>query len=281
MGICRVSFLFYNPVNLKYFIIFVIIKSSITRNVVKMIRAIIIDDESNIRQLLSSFIEQECTDVDIIGEADSVASGISIIQETKPDLVFLDIRLPDGAGFDILTRIETIDFNIIFITAYDEYAVRAFEYSAIDYILKPFDPVLLKRAIKRATHIMKAELSLKMNTLLSNLDEKEDKKIVFNTSDHVYIIKVKDIICLESDQNYTTVNIDGNRKILISKTLKEYESMLGDYNFLRVHRSHLINPSYIEGYEKTEGGTIIMKNGHRIPVSSRRKDVVLEYFEKM
>jgi len=246
-----------------------------------MVRAVIIDDESNIRQLLTSIIEQECSKVQIVGEADSVAAGIRIIQEFKPDLVFLDIKLPDGAGFDILTKISNIDFNIIFVTAYDEYAVKAFEFCAIDYILKPIDSDVLKRAVKRATHIMTAELSLKMNTLLSNLDKKEDKKIVFKTSEQVHVIRVKDIICLESDQNYTTVNIIDDKRIVISKTLKEYETLLVPYNFFRVHRSHLINPSYIEGYERADGGTIIMKNGHRIPVSSRKKDLVLEYLENI
>ncbi len=246
-----------------------------------MIRAVIIDDESNIRQLLTSLIKKECSDIDIIGEADSVASGITIIQETKPDLVFLDIRLTDGAGFDILTQTHYTDFNIIFITAYNEYAVKAFEYSAIDYILKPIDPDTLIRAVKRTKHIMKAELSLKMNALLSNIKGEGDEKIVLRTTDQVFLVNVKDIICLESDQNYTTVHISDGKNILLSKTLKEFEGMLNNHNFVRIHRSHLINPSYIEGYEKTEGGTLIMKNGYRIPVSSRKRNLLQEFFGKI
>ena len=246
-----------------------------------MIRTVIIDDEEYIRKLLSSLLNSECSEVDIVGEADSVETGIGLINNTNPDLVFLDIKLPDGSGFDILSGIKNLNFNVIFVTAFEEYAIKAFEFSAIDYILKPVDPELLVRAVKRTTHKMKAELSLKMNTLLSNVKEDEDKKIVLKTSDQVYLIKVKDIICLESDQNYTTVNVVDRKNILVSRTLKDLSNLLEDFGFIRIHRSHLINPAYIEGYERAEGGTVLMKNGYQIPVSSRRKDLLQKYFGKI
>lgn len=246
-----------------------------------MIRTVIIDDEEHIRKLLSSLLNSECSEVEVIGEADSVKTGLELINNTNPDLVFLDIKLPDGSGFDILSGIKNLNFNVIFVTAFEEYAIKAFEFSAIDYILKPVDPELLIRAVKRTTHKMKAELSLKMNTLLSNIKEGDDKKIVLKTSNHVYLVKIKDIICLESDQNYTTVNVVDGKKILVSRTLKDLSNLLEDVNFLRIHRSHLINPAYIEGYERTDGGTVLMKNGHQVPVSSRKKDLLQKYFGKI
>ena len=243
-----------------------------------MIRSVIIDDEKQIRKLLSSLLNSECHEVDILGEADSVKAGIELVNRTNPDLVFLDIKLPDGSGFDILSGIKNLNFNVIFVTAFEEFAIKAFEFSAIDYILKPVDPELLIRAVKRTTHKMKAELSLKMNTLLSNIKERDDKKIVLKTFDHVYLVKVNDIICLESDQNYTTVNVVDGKNILVSRTLKDFTNLLEDFGFIRIHRSHLINPAHIEGFERAEGGTVLMKNGYQIPVSSRKKDLLEKYF---
>ena len=246
-----------------------------------MVRTIIIDDEEKIRKLLASLLNSECQEVKIIGEADSVKAGIELINNTNPDLVFLDIKLPDGSGFDILSGLVNPDFNVIFVTAFEEYAIKAFEFSAIDYILKPVDPNLLIRAVKRTTHKMKAELSLKMNTLLSNIEGDDDQKIVLKTTDHVYLVKVKDIICLESDQNYTTVKITGGKEILVSRTIKSFSDLLDDDNFIRIHRSHLINTAYIEGYDRAEGGTVIMENGYKVPVSSRKKDLLFKYFGKI
>ena len=243
-----------------------------------MIRTIIIDDEEHIRKLLFSLLSTECSEIDIIGEADAVKTGIELINSFNPDLVFLDIKLTDGTGFDILTEVENRDFDVSFITAFEEYAIKAFEFSAIDYILKPIDPEALVRAVKRTTHKMKAELSLKMNALLSNIKGDDEKKIVLKTSEHVHLIKVKDIICLESYHNYTTVKVNDGKEILVSRTLKDLSNMLKGYNFLRIHRSYLINPAYIEGYERAEGGSVIMKNGYQIPVSSRKKELLFKYF---
>lgn len=208
---------------------------------------------------------------------------LSTVILTNPDLVLLDINMPWGSGFDLLKKLDKLNFKIIFITAYEEFAINAFEFAAIDYLLKPIDPDALIKAINKAIYTIQAELSLKLNTLLSNISSGNDadKKLILRTSNNIHIIKVNSIIHLESDQNYTLFFINDGRKIVVSKTLRAYDDLLSKQGFFRVHKSHLINLKQVSRFEKANGGTVVMTNESRIPVASRKRESLLELFNRM
>jgi two-component system LytT family response regulator len=248
-----------------------------------MIKVIIVDDENLIRKMITGILNSECPDVSVLAQSGNVESAYSEIKRHNPDLVLLDIKLSDGTGFDLLERFDTINFKVIFVTAYEEYAIKAFEFSAIDYVVKPINPENLVLAIKKAEHSIQAELSLKLNTLLSNLStpSEDNKKIVLKTSDNIHIININNILRLESDQNYSVFHLLDGRNIMVSKTLGEYEELLSQNDFFRVHKSHLINLKQIKRYEKSNGGSLVMSNDSHIPVASRKKEQLLGIFEMM
>ena len=247
-----------------------------------MIRTIIIDDEPRARTTLAEMTKLYANQISIIAQADSVASGIEAIKKHRPELVFLDIKLPDGSGFDLLEKIKDIYFKVIFVTAYQEHVLKAFKYSALDYILKPVDPDDLLSAIQNAeTQLIKENLTKQLQAYVSNSSGSPErmKKIVLKTSEDIFIVDTNDIIRCESDSNYTLVHLSNGKKIMVSKTLKEYEELLGNHGFLRAHHSHLINISYLERFHKSEGGYIVMKDKSEIPVSSRKKDTLLKLLD--
>ena len=246
-------------------------------------RTVIIDDEENARQTISKMISQECEDVQIVAEAGDIENGLSILSKHQPEVVLLDIQLPDGTGFDLLERLDSYDFKLIFITAFEEYAVKAFKFSAIDYLLKPFDPEEVKKALKKAKEVMdKEETRLKLNAFLSNIDNisKEVKKIVLKTSDSIHLVNVQDIIRCQSDCNYTYFYLYGGKKMIVSRTLKEFDSMLTPYGFFRVHQSHLVNLNYMDFFNK-ENEKIVLKDGSSVPVSYRKKDQLIKIFNNL
>ena len=247
-----------------------------------MIRTIIIDDEQRARETIFEIIKLHCENVQIVGQADSVSSGLEVIRNVAPDMVLLDIQLTDGTAFDLLNQLGTVDFKVIFITAYEQYAIEAFKFSALDYILKPIDPDELKKAVYKAQHSLGQEnFGLMLNTFLSNTDNisKANKKIVLNTSGSIHIVKVQDIIRCEADRNYTQFYFNDGKKLLVSRTLKEFDEMLHEYGFLRVHQSHLINLDYLERYEKE--GYVVMKDKSTLRVSFRKKDHLLKILEEL
>ena len=247
-----------------------------------IMKTIIIDDEARTRKSIADMLKFCQQDLSIVAEAEDVASGVAAITEHKPDLILLDINMPDGTGFDLLKKLNEIHFKIIFITAYEEYAVRAFEFSAIDYILKPVDPKKLFDAIDKAHHLVEQEnVSLKLNALFSNLENStsENKKLVLKTAESIYIINTNDVIRCESDGGYTQFYLIDGKKILVSKNLKEYEDMLDGYGFYRIHQSHIINLKYIDHYSKIEGGAVIMKDNSNLPVARRKKESFLKLLE--
>jgi two-component system LytT family response regulator len=248
-----------------------------------MITVIIVDDEKLIREMIAGILESECRDVSVIAHSDSVESAYSAIKTLKPDLVLLDIKMADGTGFDLLEKFDTINFKVIFVTAFEEYAIQAFEFSAIDYVLKPVRPENLVQAIRKAEHSIQAELSLKLNTLLSNLStsSNDEKKLVLKTSENIHIVNINNIVRLESDQNYSVIHMLDGRKIMVSKTLGDYDELLKQEDFFRAHKSHLINLKQIKRYEKVNGGSLVMSNGSHIPVASRKKEQLLGIFERM
>ena len=245
-------------------------------------KIIIIDDEARARKSIADILKFSPQNVSLVAEAGNVATGITAISKFKPDLVLLDINMPDGTGFDLLKKLDNIDFKIIFITAYEEYAVRAFEFSAIDYILKPVDPKKLFDAINKAHHLVEQEnISLKLNALFANLENSasENKKLVLKTAENIYIVNTNDIIRCESDGGYTQFHFLHGKKIMVSRNLKEYEDMLDGYGFYRIHQSHLINIKYIDHYSKIEGGTVVMKDNSELPVSRRKKENFLKLLD--
>lgn len=248
-----------------------------------MLRAIIIDDMDNIRQKNMAVIKQYCPDVAILAEADSVSSGVAAIRKYLPDLVFLDVEMGDGTGFDLLQQLYPIDFKVIFITAFQEFAIKAFRFSAIDFLLKPIDPSDLVEAVQKAKETLSKEmLELQFSTLLSNIERPRNlQKIILKTSEKVYSINVQDIIRCESEKNYTTFYMLNGQKLLVSTTLKEYETLLLPMGFFRTHQSHLINMLYFDHYLKTDSGSIIMKDKTVIPLSVRKKEEFLNYLNAL
>jgi two-component system, LytTR family, response regulator len=248
-----------------------------------MLRALIIDDEAHMRDSLTRLLARHCPQVTVAGTAGTVAAGITAIQELHPDLVLLDIQLEDGTGFDLLNALPSIDFKVIFITAYDQYALQAFRFSAVDYLLKPVNPEMLAEAVGRAAQLIREHQNLEMQALKENLKNigHQDKKIILKTSENIYLLSLNSIICCESESNYTTVHTSDREKILVSKTLKEYDDMLAGCGFYRVHKSYLINLAHIKRFEKQEGGYLILTNDMKIPVASRKRDEMLELLERM
>lgn len=249
-----------------------------------MIRTVVIDDNQEIRKKNCNLIKSNCHNISIIGQADSVESGIKIIKQLAPDIVFLDVEMPDGTGFDLLQKLKPINFKVIFITGYEDFAIKAFRFSAIDYLLKPLNAQDLTEAVTKAEESLSKEIfDMKLNNLFSNLERPKNlQKLILKTSDKIYSVNIQDIVNCESDKNYTTFNFINAPKLVVSTNLKEYENLLSPYNFFRTHQSHLINIAYFDHFIKTEGGnTIVMKNKATIPLSVRKKEDFLILLENL
>lgn len=243
-----------------------------------MLRAIVVDDIEAIRKDHIAILKNNCPNVTVIGQADSVESGVSLIRQLAPDIVFLDVEMPDGNGFDLLQKLKPFDFRVIFITGYEDFAIRAFRFSAIDYLLKPVKATDLVEAVKKAEQSLNNEvLELKLNNLFANLERPKNlQKLVLKTADKIYSVSIQDIVHCESDKNYTTFYFINSSPLVVSTTLKEYDMLLSPHNFFRTHKSHLINMAYFDHFIKSEGGNkIIMKNKTAIPLSVRKKDEFL------
>jgi len=246
-----------------------------------MIRCVIVDDESKAREILVEMLKLYCNSVELVGQAQNVSKGYEVIKMLKPDLVLLDIKMPDGSGFDLLNKFNKIDFKVIFITAHEEYAIKAFRFSALDYILKPIDPTDLISAVEKASEANSVNnINEQFKTLKDNFyneTNSQEKRIVLKTTENIYIISIKDVIRCQSEKNYTYFYFKNRERIIVSKTLKDFDEILTDYGFMRIHRSNLINLSYIDRFEKSEGGFLIMKDGSRVDVSHRKKEALLNY----
>lgn len=243
-----------------------------------MIKAIIIDDESNNQELISNLLTTYAENIHVVALANSVETGFNAINDHHPDLIFLDIQMPDGTGFDLLKKFDKINFKIIFVTAHQEFAIEAFKFSALDYLLKPLSPSNLIEAVKKVEGSINTEdLNLKLKILLNNISEpiKNKKKIVLKTMERIYSVDINDIIRFESDGGYTKVYLVDGKRIMVSRTMKEFDDLLLDVGFLRVHHSHLVNMNHLFCFEKVEGH-VIMKDESIVPVSNRKKDQLLE-----
>jgi two-component system LytT family response regulator len=242
-----------------------------------MIKAIIIDDELH----CSKRLELMLADTDVIelcGSFQTVDDGLKAIKQIKPQLVFLDVEINNETGFHLLQKLPVINFDVIFTTAYDKYAVQAFKFSAVDYLLKPIDERELNESINKLQEkISEKEKTKRFETLFYNISatNNKSKKICVPVMNGIEFISLNNIMRCESNINYTTLFMKDKQKLTVSKTLKEFEELLSEYNFFRVHNSHLINLDYIKKYNKGHGGTVIMDDGSEIEVSVRRKDEFL------
>ncbi len=253
-----------------------------------MITAVLIDDDSNLREGMKMMINQYAQEIQIIGEADSVKSGIELMETAEPDIAFLDILMNDGSGFDILEKLNEksrrINSHIIFITAHEEFAVKAFRFSALDFLLKPVNPEELQSVLKKIKNVIHQNRDNRnIDLLLENIQKKNDgfKKIALSTSDGIHLFEIKDIIRCESEDNYTKFFIKNHKQVMISKTLKEYEELLKDQGFERIHQSHLINLNELKSYIKKDGGFVIMSDNSQLPVSQRKKERLQELISKL
>lgn len=244
-----------------------------------MLRAVIIDDELHCRDRIIKLLENHSATIEIMEHFDGVESALQGLPKIQPDVVFLDVHLHDQTGFDLLRQLVNINFEIIFVTAYDKYAINAFKFSAIDYLLKPIDGDELSRTIDKLKEKVSArDLEGKMATLFHNLElpKPQAQRIAIPTTDGLSFIQIEDIIRCEADVNYTHLFMKDARKFTVSRTLKSFEELLEPYNFLRVHNSHLINLSFVEKYNKGKGGFITMTDKSEIEVSVRKKEVFLK-----
>jgi two-component system LytT family response regulator len=248
--------------------------SDVPRN----ISAVIIDDMHDFIDLLSMDLATYCPEVTIIGTAHSVVAGAKLLKSLRPDVLFLDIELTDGTGFDLLEILPDIPFKIIFTTASDKHAIKAFRFSAIDYLLKPINPEELQAAVSRITKDNKAKVEL----LLNHWDQERDvNNIALHTSEKIRIISIDDIIRCAADNNYTIFYLTDGSKEMVSKTLKYFDIILQPKGFSRVHQSHLIQLNKIKSFVKTEGGYLIMEDGSRVSVSVRKRKKLFEALENM
>ncbi len=248
------------------------------------IKTIVIDDESKARDTITSMLETFCPEVKVIATAGSVQEGRKVLGEHKPDLVLLDIKMGDGTGFDLLRKLPQVDFLVIFITAFEEFAIRAIKFSALDYILKPLDPDELANAVQKASlAIEKEQMSTRLEALYDNLDmiQQKEKKIVLKTTGSVHIVMLKDIIRCESRKNYTYFYTTDQEEIKVSKTLKEFDELLESFKFYRVHQSHLVNIAHVKRYEKKDGGYLVMDDHEKVPVSFRKKEDLMKLFKTL
>jgi two-component system LytT family response regulator len=248
-----------------------------------MVRAIIIDDEKNALEVLSSQLLHYCPNVQVIKKCESGEEGISAINELNPDLIFLDIEMPKINGFDVLNQTAQKSYKVIFTTAYDQFAIKAFKYSTIDYLLKPIDIEELKQAIKKVTNDSEYHLNQKITSLFEHYGYHKPKanKIALPIGDGYEMIAFENIIRAESESNYTVIYLNDKRRVMVSKTLKEIEENLNDSQFFRIHNSHLINTEYINKFFKSDGGYVVLLDGTQINISRTKREEFYELLKKV
>lgn len=249
-------------------------------------RAIIIEDEYNVRAGFVKLLRVFCPEVTIVGEADRVEAGLELIEKTEFELLFLDVNLPDGSGFDLVHRLPRRDFQLIFVTAYDTYAVDAFRLSAIDYLLKPVAPDQLKRAVEKARIQIPQQPQVdldRVKLVQEQLGRGPDlaNKIILKDQDSIHLVRVGDILYCQAEGSYTRFVLAEGQCIITSLNLKEYEQLLTPYRFLRSHHSFLVNLHQIRELKKVDGGSLLMMNGEQLPISTRKKAVIMEEIKKL
>lgn len=249
-----------------------------------MLSAVIIDDVASARTNLKADLATYCPQIEVIGEAEGVVSGAKVIRKLQPQVVFLDIQMQDGSGFDLLEVLGNIEFQLIFTTASDAHAIKAFRFSAIDYLLKPIDPDELVEAVAKlhGTQEESPQRQARIEALLENLNPvKKHTRLALHTLEKVHIVNIEEIVRLESNANYTIFYLENDQQLLVTKTLKEYDKMLSDHDFIRVHQSHLVNAKYIKEFVKIDGGYLVMHHGLDVPVASRKRAQVIQRLNEL
>jgi len=245
------------------------------------VRAFLVDNEKNLRQVLKKLIQIHCPEVEIIGEADSVASALQLIPQHHFDILFLDIEMDDGTGLDLLSQLNQRPFHVIFVTAYDKYAVHAFRFSAIDYLLKPVDPDALEDAISKVKNLKKREVeTLHLSTLIENLSQPtgRKRKIVVNDKSNLFFIDLEEVYYLQARGAYTEICLK-DKVIFTSKNLKNYEEILLDAGFVRTHNSFIVNLSHVVKLNKSDN-LLELKNNKSVAVSARKKDLLISEMKR-
>jgi two-component system, LytTR family, response regulator len=243
-----------------------------------MIKAMIVDDEKASIDLLQWLIEQYCPDISVIKSARSVREAIPLIQSFQPDLLFLDIQMPHESGFDLLTTVDKWSFEVVFTTAYNEFAIQAIRFSALDYLLKPVDEKELQKAVDRfkAKRIYAPAGQMLFRNFMQNISQgsKEKFKLALADATEIKYVALDEIIRLQAESNYTHIHLKNKSVFVSAKTLKEYDEILQGHHFLRVHKSHLVNPAFIDSYTKT--GELVLSDGSIVEVARRKKEYVQE-----
>lgn len=243
-----------------------------------MISALIIEDEVNNREYLRRMLGR-FTDISVSGEAGDAEEGVRLIRDVRPDLVFMDIEMPGASGFECLERVRDLNFEIIFVTAYDHYALNAIKFSALDYLLKPVNATELEVAIGKAKHkISDKTENLRLKNLLESQAGQFPRQLALSSAERVEFVSVEDIVRCRGENNYTRFHLTDGREILVSQTLGEYEQILGEHHFLRVHQSHLVNIRQIQTFVKGDGGYLKMTDGSSVPLAKSKKARLMELF---
>jgi len=245
-------------------------------------KAVIIDDEKDSREILGNYIKKYCPEVTVCGYGESVDTGLAVIEQHQPDVVFLDIEMPYGNGFDLLDKVKKVTFETVFVTAFDHYAMQALNQSAAYYLLKPIDiDELIKAVDKISRERREASYTEHARVLLENIrDSRQNQKIMLPTMEGFEIVTIKSIIYCEAVDNFTRFFFETGNPLLICRTLKYFEDLLKDYNFFRIHRSYLINPEYVVRYSKGKGGYVTMKNNKELEISPNKKKEFLDSFQR-
>ncbi|ODS81404.1 MAG: DNA-binding response regulator [Cytophagaceae bacterium SCN 52-12] len=243
-----------------------------------MIRAVTIDDEVNNIDNLTALLRHYCPEVAVIGQAGNAAEGLEVITTLEPELVFLDIQMPGQNGFDLLKSLPHYDFEVIFVTGFDQYGIQAIRFSAIDYLLKPIDPAELQNAVRRAGEKIgekKQNVQLKnLMQLLVDRHQKPEHRIGLSSAKETRFVKTGHIIRCQAENNYTTFFLLGGEQVLVSRPMFEYDEMLSGYGFIRCHHSHLVNRTFVKSLLKEDSGYLLLEDGSKIPVSRLKKDAV-------
>ncbi|MEO1517807.1 MAG: LytTR family DNA-binding domain-containing protein [Bacteroidota bacterium] len=250
-----------------------------------MIKAVIVEDEINGLNNLKNLLSKYCEEVQVVGEATNITEGLALFGDSsiQPDVAFLDINLPDGTVFQLLNQLKgKVEFDIIFVTAYEKFAVKACQYSSIGFIVKPIDPDELKDAVSRIRSGRSNKISQRLDLFTQHYNNPNAfEKMSISALDGIYFINIRDIIRCEAEDNYTHIHLKDGNKITASKTIKAYEDMLSGVNFYRVHKSHLINLNYMRKFVKGDGGYLIMDDNKRIEVSRRRRPAFMEQMRRI
>jgi two-component system LytT family response regulator len=243
-----------------------------------MIKAIVVDDEPYAGQALVTLLQRHCPEVVLVAVCNTAAEAMQMIREQQPSLVFLDIEMPHMNGFELLEALSPVSFQVIFTTSYDQYAIRAIRFSALDYLLKPVDATELKQAVAKASVKPDASLAKQLDILFAKMNPARGgvKRIALPTQEGLQMIPVDSIIYCSASSNYTSFILKDKQKLLVSRTLKEIEEMLEEYSFLRVHHSCLVNLDEVKKYIRGEGGSLLMSDGSEVDVSRSRKDNLLK-----